>query len=99
VTSEHLSKPEELPLGDVVVRDIGSATGGATYSEAAEAMLMPVIAAARSAAAERLRNAAGEALSEAARKELDEQAQRLRERADEARQEISERAEEQLDHR
>jgi hypothetical protein len=99
VTSEHLSTPEELPLGDVVVRDIGSATGGATYSEAAEAMLMPVIAAARSAAAERLRNAAGEALSEAARKELDEQAQRLRERADEARQEISERAEEQLDHR
>ena len=99
VTSEYLSKPEELPLGDVVVRNIGSATGGATYSEAAEAMLMPVIAAARSAAAERLRGAAGEALSEAARKELDEEAQKLRERADEARKEISERGEEQPDHR
>lgn len=96
VTSEHLSKPEELPLVDVVVRNIGSATGGATYSEAAEAMLMPVIAAARTAAAERLRSAAGDALSEAARKELDEEAQELRERADEARKEISERAEEQL---
>ena len=96
VTSEHLSKPEELPLADVVVRNIGSATGGATYSEAAEAMLMPIIAAARTAAAERLRSAAGEALSEAARKELDEEAQRLREKADEARKEVSERAEEQL---
>ena len=73
MTSEHLSKPEELPLADVVVRNIGTATGGATYSEAAEAMLMPVIEAARTAAAERLRSAAGEALSEAARKELDEE--------------------------
>ena len=97
VTSEYLSKPEELPLGDVVVRNIGSATGGATYSEAAEAMLMPVIAAARSAAAERLRGAAGEALSEAARKELDEEAQGLREKADEAREKLSEKTEERLD--
>jgi hypothetical protein len=96
VTSEHLSKPEELPLADVVVRNIGTATGGATYSEAAEAMLMPVIEAARTAAAERLRSAAAEALSEAARKELDEEAQSLREKADEARTEISEKVEEQL---
>ena len=59
VTSEHLSRPEELPLRDIVVKSIGSATGGATYSEAAEAMLMPVLAAARAAAAERLRSAAG----------------------------------------
>ena len=77
VTSEYLSKPEELPLGDVVVRNIGSATGGATYSEAAESMLTPVIAAARSAAEARLRSAAGEALSEAARKELSERADEL----------------------
>ena len=96
VTSEHLSKPEELPLADVVVRNIGSATGGATYSEAAEAMLMPVIAAARSAAAERLRSAAGEALSEAARKELDEESEGLRDQADDARKELSERADELL---
>jgi len=98
VTSEHLSKPEELPLGDVVVGNIGSAKGGATYSEAAEAMLMPVIAAARTAAAARLRSAAGHALSEAARKELDEEAQGLHENADEAREKLSEKAGELLDH-
>jgi hypothetical protein len=81
VTSEHLSKPEELPLSDIVVENIGSAAGGATYSEAAEAMLMPVIAAAKSAAAQRLRDVAGTAVSEAAREELDEESQGLREKA------------------
>ncbi|HEX7236562.1 MAG TPA: hypothetical protein VF405_06340 [Gammaproteobacteria bacterium] len=94
VTSEHLSKPEELPLADVVVDNIGSASGGATYSEAAEAMLMPVIAAARSAAAARLRSAAGEAVSDAAREKLDEEANGLREQTDEARQELSEKIDE-----
>jgi hypothetical protein len=97
LTSEHLSEPEELPLGDVVVENIGSATGGATYSEAAEAMLMPVLAAAGSAAAERLRSAAGEAVSEAAREELEEEAEELRERADAAEQDLSEKVEELLD--
>jgi hypothetical protein len=97
VTSEHLSKPVELELADVVVENIGGAAGGATYSEAAEAMLMPVIAAARSAAAARLRSAAGEALSEAAREELDDEAHGLREQADKAREEISEKVEELLD--
>jgi hypothetical protein len=98
VTSELLSKPEELPLGDVVVGNIGSSTGGATYSQAAEAMLTPVIAAARTAAAARLRSAAGNALSEAARKELDEEAPGLQEKADEAREKLSEKAGELLDH-
>lgn len=97
LTSELLSKPEEVPLADVVVENIGSASGGATYSEAAEAMLMPIIAAARSAAAERLRSAAGEAVSDAVREELDEEAQRRRDATDEARQEVSERVEELLD--
>jgi hypothetical protein len=97
VTSELLSRPEELPLDDVVVENIGSVGNGATYSEAAEAMLMPIIAAARSAAAERLRSAAGEAVSEAAREELDEESQRVRQEADEARQEVSEKLEELLD--
>ena len=96
VTSEYLTKPEELPLGDVIVRNIGSATGGATYSEAAEAMLTPVLAAARSAAEERLRSAAGQRLSEAARKELDEESEGLREKADEAGKELSEKADELL---
>jgi hypothetical protein len=97
VTSEHLSKPEQLPLKDIVVENIGSATGGATYSQAAEAMLMPILAAARSAAAERLRSAAGEAVSEAAREELEEESEELRERTDEARLEVSEKVEELLD--
>jgi hypothetical protein len=99
VTSEHLSEPEELELKDVVVDNIGSATGGATYSEAAEAMLMPILAAARSAAADRLRTAAGEAVSDAAREELEEDSAELRERADEARLEVSEKVEELLDRR
>jgi hypothetical protein len=97
VTSEHLSRPEELPLNDIVVSGIGSATGGATYSEAAEAMLMPVLAAARAAAAARLSSAAAEAVSDAAREELEEESEELRERAGEARPEVSEKLEELLD--
>jgi hypothetical protein len=97
LTSEHLGKPEELPLRDIVVENIGSATGGATYSEAAEAMLMPILAAARAAAGERLRSAAGEAVSEAAREELEEESEELRERADAAEQELSEKVEALLD--
>ncbi len=97
VTSEHLSRPEELPLKDIVVNGIGSATGGATYSEAAEAMLLPVLAAARDAAAARLRSAAADAVSDAAREELEEESEELRERAREARPEVSEKLEELLD--
>jgi hypothetical protein len=97
VTSEHLSEPEELRLEDVVVDDIGTAIGGATYSEAAEAMLTPIIAAARSATAARLRSAAADAVSDAAREELEEESDDLRERADEARREITETVEELLD--
>lgn len=99
LTSEHLRTPEELPLRDVVVENIGSATGGVTYSEAAEAMLLPVLAAARSAAAQRLRVAAVDAVSSAAREELDEETQRLGQEADEARRELSERVEGLLDDR
>lgn len=97
LTSEYLKEPEELPLSDVVVTDIGSSTGGATYSEAASAMLMPVLAAARTAAAARLREVAGEAVSQAAREELEDESQDLRERTDEARQRLGERAEELLE--
>jgi hypothetical protein len=97
LTSEYLSEPEELPLRDVVVDDIGTAAGGATYSEAAEAMLTPVLAAARSAAAERLKSVAADAASEAVREELDEETDEARERADEAKDEVSERIGELLD--
>ena len=84
LTSEHLSEPEELPLRDIVVTDVGSATGGATYAQAAEALLMPVLAEARAAAAARLREVAGDAASDAVREKLDEEldeAARRRQRA------------------
>jgi hypothetical protein len=97
LTTQLLDEPEELPLSDVVVSNIGSSTGGATYSEAAEAMLMPVIAAARAAAAQRLRGEAAGAVTDAAREELDEEAAKLREGTDEARQEFGERVEDLLD--
>jgi hypothetical protein len=76
LTSEHLSGPEELVLRDVVVDGIGAAAGGATYAQAAEAMLAPVIAEARAAAAARLRTAAADAV----RDEVEEE---VRERIDE----------------
>jgi hypothetical protein len=97
LTSDYLSEPEELPLRDIVVADIGTAAGGATYSEAAEAMLAPVLAAARSAAADRLKAVAAGAASEAVREELGEEADEARDRADEAKDEVSERIGELLD--
>lgn len=96
LTSEYLSKPEELPLQDVIVEGIGGASG-ATYSEATEAMLLPVIAAARSAAAERLRTVAADAAAEAAREELDDEVDELREKTDDAEEKLGEKVEELLD--
>jgi hypothetical protein len=90
LTSEYLGEPEELPLRDIVVNDIGTATGGATYSEAAQAMLQPVLAAARSAAGERLKAVAAGAASDAVRENLDEE-------ADEIENDVSERIDELLD--
>jgi hypothetical protein len=90
VSSEYLAEPEELMLRDVVVNGIGSGTKGATYSEAAEAMLAPVLAAARDAARERLRTAAADAAASSARDKVQEE-------ADEAREEINERLDELLD--
>lgn len=97
LTSEHLSEPEELALRDVVVDDIGSAMGGATYAQAAEAMLAPVLGEARAAAAARLRTAAADAAADAAREELDEEARELREKADELEDEVDERVDELLE--
>jgi hypothetical protein len=97
LTSKYLSEPEELPLRDIVVEDIGTATGGATYSQAAEAMLAPVLAAARSAAGERMKAVAAGAASDAVREELDDEAGEARDRADELENEVSERVDELLD--
>jgi hypothetical protein len=79
LTSELLSKPEELALGDVIVEGIGRGTGGATYSDAAAAVLAPIMAAAKAAVQARLRSAA----ADAARDELEEEAgEKLRELLD-----------------
>ena len=96
VTSEYLDAPEELPLRDIVVENIGGESG-ATYSEAAEAMLLPILAAARTAATERLRGAAADAVTDAARDELDEESERLQEETEEARREVSEKLDELLE--
>ena len=69
LTSELLERPETLELEDVVVQDIGR-NGGATYSEAWEAVLTPILAVARSAAQDRLRRVA----TDAARKEVEKEA-------------------------
>jgi hypothetical protein len=97
LTSEFLSKPEELPLKDIVVEGIGTSGAGATYSEAAEAMLMPVLAEARFAVSERLKSVAADAASEAVRERLEEESGDVRERADELGDEVSERVDELLD--
>lgn len=70
LTSELLDHPEELELGDVVVENIGRGSGGATYGEATEAVLTPVLRAARAAVEERLKGAA----AAAAREQVEERA-------------------------
>jgi hypothetical protein len=97
LTSEQLGAPEELPLRDVVVDDIGTAAGGATYAQAAEAMLAPVLAAALSAASHRLKAVAAGAVEGAVREELEDEADELRERRDELENDVSERVDELLD--
>jgi len=74
LTANFLSEPEDLELDDVVVEGIGRSAGGATYTEAAEAVLAPILAAARAAAQGRLRSAAGEAAREEIEEEIEEEA-------------------------
>lgn len=91
VTSEHLSEPEELSLHEVVVEGIGRNSGGATYGDAASAMLTPLLAAARDAAAARLRTATSEAVTDAAREEVEEEADEVRERINERFEDLRDR--------
>ena len=97
LTSEYLSEPEELPLRDIVVDDIGTASGGATYSQVAEAMLAPGLAAARAAAGDRLKAVAADKVEGAVREELEDEADELRERKNELESELSERVDELRD--
>lgn len=69
LTSELLKNPETLQLDDVVVQGIGR-NGGATYTEATEAVLTPILAAGRAAAQARLRQVA----TDSARKEVEKKA-------------------------
>jgi uncharacterized protein involved in outer membrane biogenesis len=70
LTSELLKHPEELELGDVVVQNVGRSSGGATYGEATDALLTPILDAARAAVQQRLKDAA----AAAAREEVEQRA-------------------------
>jgi hypothetical protein len=83
LTSELLSKPEDVELENVVVEGIGRGSGGATYDEATEAVLTPILAAARTAVQKRLGEAAADAAREEVREEVQEKAsERLKELLD-----------------
>jgi uncharacterized protein involved in outer membrane biogenesis len=74
LTSELLSKPEDIELEDVVVNGIGRDSGGATYDEATEAVLTPILGAARAAVQSRLQDAAADAAREEVEEEVQEKA-------------------------
>jgi len=61
LTSDLLKHPEELELADVSIDGIGRASGGVTYEQAAEAVLDPILRAARNAVEARLRKATEDA--------------------------------------
>jgi autotransporter translocation and assembly factor TamB len=61
LTSDLLKHPEDLALADVSIDGIGRASGGVTYDQAAEAVLDPILSAARTAVETRLRKAAEDA--------------------------------------
>jgi hypothetical protein len=87
VTSDLLTQPEVLQLEDVVVEGIGRRTGGATYAEATEAILDPILSATRDAVEGRLRETA----SDAAREELEEEVEEVKEDAEERVRELLDR--------
>ena len=71
----------KIILGAIgVVDGIGRGSGGATYAQAAEAILGPILTAARSAPEERLRNAAADAAREAIEEEASEKLRDLLDR-------------------
>jgi uncharacterized protein involved in outer membrane biogenesis len=76
LTSDALSKAESIDLPEVLVNDIGKAEGGVTLGEATDAVLAPILTAARRAVRERL----GDTAEEAAKRKLEDAARkRLRE--------------------
>jgi hypothetical protein len=80
LTSDLLKHPEELELADVSVDGIGRASGGVTYSQAAEAALDPILRAARNAVEARLRKAAEDAARDKAESALSDRLKKSLER-------------------
>ena len=72
LTSDLFSHPQDIELDDVVVKDIGRSTGGATYAEATEAVLSPILAAAHAAVRNRLKEAAADAARNEVKKQTAE---------------------------
>jgi hypothetical protein len=72
--------PEELELDDVVVDGIGRSSGGATYTEATEAVLNPIVLAARAAVQNRLRDAAADAARDEVKEKVSERLEELLEK-------------------
>jgi hypothetical protein len=70
LTSDLLKHPEELELADVSVDGIGRGSGGVTYEQAAEAVLDPILRAARNAVEARLRKAAEDSARDKAERSL-----------------------------
>lgn len=64
LTSELLAEEQYVDLPEVRVEDVGRSTGGVSYDETTEALLTPILAAARSAVLDRLRDAAVDEASE-----------------------------------
>jgi len=80
LTSELLHEPEDIELADVVVERVGRTSGGATYDEATEALLTPILRAARAAVEDRLKSAAGDAARDEVQKKASERLKDLLDR-------------------
>ncbi len=80
LTSDLLKHPEDLELADVSVDAIGRASGGVTYEQAAEAVLDPILHAARNAVEARLRKAAEDAARDKAESGLRDRLEKSLER-------------------
>jgi hypothetical protein len=80
LTSELLGKPEDIELADVVVERIGRTSAGATYDEATEAVLTPILRAAKAAVEDRLKAAAGDAARDEIQKKASERLKDLLDR-------------------
>lgn len=80
LTSDLLKQPEDLELAEVSIDGIGRASGGVTYEQAAEAVLDPILRAARNAVEARLRKAAEDTARDKAESALSDRLKKSLER-------------------